>query len=142
MCFLRPALRFIRLAHQRNVEIKKTEIYRPTSLPSKLEKSFGRGERRPLITVNISLLNMEMMRLRMNKTMMEGPITLQLTYCCLVPDEGGVYRRADKSLARPGRKQAQKHVRGAHDLNNIETQAVIKSFFFCKAGRQRKFTPF
>jgi len=33
---------------------------------------------------------------------------------------------ADKSLARPGRKQAQKHVRDALDFNNIETRAVIK----------------
>jgi len=36
---------------------------------------------------------------------------------------------ADKSLARPGRKQARKHVRDARDFNNIETRAVIKSFF-------------
>jgi len=36
---------------------------------------------------------------------------------------------ADKSLARPGRKQSRKHVRGARDFNNIETQAVIKYFF-------------
>jgi len=39
------------------------------------------------------------------------------------------YRFADKSLARPGRKQAWKHVRNAHDFNNIETGAVIKFFF-------------
>ena len=39
------------------------------------------------------------------------------------------YRRADKSLARPGRKQARKHVRDARDFNNIETRAVIKFFF-------------
>jgi len=32
---------------------------------------------------------------------------------------------ADKSLARPGRKEARKHVRGARDFNNIKTQAVI-----------------
>ena len=38
---------------------------------------------------------------------------------------------ADKSLARLGRKQAQKHVSDARDFNNIETQAV--KFFFCKA---------
>ena len=37
------------------------------------------------------------------------------------------YRGADKSLARPGRKQARKHVRHARDFNNIETRAVIKS---------------
>ena len=39
------------------------------------------------------------------------------------------YRGADKSLARPGRKQARKHVRDARDFNNIETRAVIKVFF-------------
>jgi len=38
------------------------------------------------------------------------------------------YRGADKSLARPGRKQARKHVRDARNFNNIETQAVIKLF--------------
>jgi len=40
------------------------------------------------------------------------------------------YRGADKSLARPGRKKARKHVRDARDANNIETRAVIKFFFF------------
>jgi len=40
-----------------------------------------------------------------------------------------MYRGADKSLARPGRKQARKHVRDARDFNNIETRAVIKLFF-------------
>jgi len=35
-----------------------------------------------------------------------------------------IYQDADKSLARPGRKQAQKHVRDAHGFNNIETRAV------------------
>ena len=39
------------------------------------------------------------------------------------------YRSADKSLARPGRKQARKHVRDARDFNNIETRAAIKMFF-------------
>ena len=34
------------------------------------------------------------------------------------------YWDADKSLARPGRKQARKHVRDARDFNNIETRAV------------------
>ena len=37
---------------------------------------------------------------------------------------------ADKSSARPGRKQARKHVRDARDFNNIEMRAVIKFFFF------------
>jgi len=36
------------------------------------------------------------------------------------------YWGAVKSLARPGRKQARKHVRDARDFNNIETRAVIK----------------
>ena len=40
-----------------------------------------------------------------------------------------IYRGADKSLARPGRKQAQKHVRDACDFNNIETRAVFKFVF-------------
>jgi len=40
------------------------------------------------------------------------------------------YRGADKSLARPGRKQARKHVKDARDFNNIQTRAVIKFFFF------------
>jgi len=39
------------------------------------------------------------------------------------------YRGADKSLARPGRKQARKHVRDARDFNNMETRAVITFFF-------------
>jgi len=40
-----------------------------------------------------------------------------------------VYRGADKSLARPGRKQARKHAKDARDFNNIETRAVIKFVF-------------
>ena len=39
-----------------------------------------------------------------------------------------IYRGADKSLARPGRKQARKHVRDERDFNNIETRAVIRDF--------------
>jgi len=39
------------------------------------------------------------------------------------------YRGADKSLARPGRKQARKHGRDGRDFNNIETRAVINLFF-------------
>ena len=38
-------------------------------------------------------------------------------------------RGADKSLARPGRKQARKHVRDTRDFNKIETRAVIKFIF-------------
>ena len=39
------------------------------------------------------------------------------------------YRCADKSLTRPGRKPARKHVRDARDFNKIETWAVIKFLF-------------
>ena len=52
------------------------------------------------------------------------------------------YRCADKSLTRPGRKQARKHVRDERGFNNIETQAAINFFFSCKARGRRKFTPF
>ena len=52
------------------------------------------------------------------------------------------YRGADKSLARPGRKQARKHVRDARNFNNIKTRAVIKFPPPCKARRRRKFMPF
>jgi len=46
-----------------------------------------------------------------------------LVFSCTVPG-------ADKSLARPGRKQDRKHVRDARDFNNIETQTVINFIFF------------
>ena len=55
---------------------------------------------------------------------------------------GAFYRGADKSVVRPGKKQAQKHVRVARDFSKTETRAVIKLFFFCKARRRREFTPF
>ena len=58
----------------------------------------------------------------------------------LITDYGVQMAGADKSLARPGRKQAGKHIRDAHDFNNLETLAVI-SFFSCKASRPKKFTP-
>ena len=44
-----------------------------------------------------------------------------------------IYQGADKSLARPGRKQTRKHVRDARDFNNIERRAVIKFFFFLQS---------
>ena len=47
------------------------------------------------------------------------------------------YRGADKSLARPGGKQARKHVRDARDFNNIETQALIEFFFSARQGEER-----
>ena len=49
-----------------------------------------------------------------------------------------VHRGADKSLARPGSKQARKHVRNARDFNNIETRAVIKIFFFLQGKTQKE----
>ena len=47
-----------------------------------------------------------------------------------VDDENSSFitRGADKSLARPGKKQARKHVRDARDCNNIETRAAIIFF--------------
>jgi len=51
-------------------------------------------------------------------------------------------RGADKSIPRPGRIQARKHVRDGRDFNNIETRAVIKFLFSCKARRRRIFTQF
>jgi len=40
-----------------------------------------------------------------------------------------MYWGADKSLARPGRKQARKLVRDARDFNKFETWAVVKFLF-------------
>ena len=37
-----------------------------------------------------------------------------------------IYWGADNSLARPGRKQAPKHVRDARDFNEIEALAAMK----------------
>jgi len=39
------------------------------------------------------------------------------------------YQGTDKSLARPGRKQAWKHFRDARDFNKTETRAVIRFLF-------------
>jgi len=46
------------------------------------------------------------------------------------------YRGADKSLSRPGRKQARKHNRDARDFNNIETRAVIEVFSPTRQGAE------
>ena len=48
-----------------------------------------------------------------------------------------IYRSADKSLARPVRKKARKHIRDARDFKNVETRAVIK-FFFPLQGKAPK----
>ena len=42
---------------------------------------------------------------------------------------GTSYRGADKSLARPGMKQARKHIMEVRDFNNIGTRAVINFLF-------------
>ena len=47
-----------------------------------------------------------------------------------------VIQSADKSLARPGRKQARKHARDARDFNNIESRAVIKFLFFARQAAE------
>ena len=47
-----------------------------------------------------------------------------------------MYRGADKSLARPGRKEARKQVRDARDFNNIETRAVFKFFSPARQGAE------
>jgi len=47
-----------------------------------------------------------------------------------------ICRGADKSLARPGRKQARKHVRDARDFNKIEMRAVIKFIFLQSTSRK------
>jgi len=46
------------------------------------------------------------------------------------------YQGADKSLARPGRKQAQKHARDAHNFNKIEKQAVFQVSFPARQGAE------
>jgi len=40
-----------------------------------------------------------------------------------------LYRGADKSVARPGKKQARKYVRDARDFSKIGTRAVINFLF-------------
>ena len=46
------------------------------------------------------------------------------------------YRGADRSLARPGRKQARKHIRDARDFNNIETRASSSPQLQGKAAKE------
>ena len=49
----------------------------------------------------------------------------------------GQYWSADKSLARPGRKQTLKHVRDARDFKNIQTRVAFK-FCFSLQGKAPK----
>jgi len=46
------------------------------------------------------------------------------------------YRAADKSLARPGKKEARKYIRDARDFNNIETRAVVNFFSPARQGAE------
>ena len=52
-----------------------------------------------------------------------------------------MYRGADKSLARPGRKQVRKHVRDARYFNKIQTRPVIK-FLFLQGKAPKEIKPF
>jgi len=54
----------------------------------------------------------------------------------LPPTLANVLCQTDKSLSRPGRKQARKHVREGHDFNNIETRAFIKFSFPARQGAE------
>ena len=49
---------------------------------------------------------------------------------------------ADKSLARPGRKQARKHLRRRARFQQHRDASCHQVFLSCKARRRRKFTPF
>jgi len=64
-------------------------------------------------------------------------LSLCFNYNCFTNSSILKNRGDDKSLARPGRKQARKHVRDARDFNNIETRAIIK-FFFPLQGKAPK----
>ena len=71
---------------------------------------------------------------RHNVTWWVSSMRMTRTFCFLLPawNTGD----ADKSLARPGRKQARKHVRDARDFNNVETRAVIKFLFLQGQGAE------
>jgi len=77
-------------------------------------------------------------------TVQKDATVFSLLYFCrqlymfrvLTPIIGSSYRGADKSLARPGRKQSRKHVRDARDFNDIETRAVIKFFPPARQGAE------
>ena len=46
------------------------------------------------------------------------------------------FQGADKSLARPGRKEARKHVRDVRDFNNIKKRTAKKYFFSARQGAE------
>jgi len=47
-----------------------------------------------------------------------------------------IYRGADKSLTRPGRKQSRKRIRDERDFNNIETRGVASFILQGKAPKE------
>ena len=59
----------------------------------------------------------------------ESVARYQVSYDLILFAAWCLYRDADKSLARPGRKHARKHNRDARDFNKIETRTVIKFLF-------------
>jgi len=61
---------------------------------------------------------------------------LQIQLTCSEPNYRLKYRGVDKSVARPGRKQARKHVRDARDFKNIEARAVKFFFFSARQGAE------
>ena len=67
---------------------------------------------------------------------LKAQVTVLRSAQCIT--EINTYRSDDKSLARPGRKQARKHVRDARDFNNMETRAVINFFLFFLQGKAQK----
>jgi len=70
------------------------------------------------------------------------PKNVIVPFCCKDSFYLVGYRGDDKSLARPGRKQARKHVRDARYFNNIETRAVIKFVFLQGKAPKKNFKPF
>ena len=63
-------------------------------------------------------------------------VTLRCLRETIFAMESNKYRCADKSLARPGRKQARVHVRDARDFNNINASCHQVSFFPARQGAE------
>ena len=89
-----------------------------------------------LIVCDIETLTLRRPRSKLNFCATENETDWDIPKTC------PLYRGADKSLARSGRKQARKHTGDSRGFNNIETRTVIRFLFSCRARRRRKFTPF
>ena len=59
-------------------------------------------------------------------------VDLELIYCIILYNT----RPADKSLARPGRKQARKHVRDARDCNKTRDASCRQVLFPARQGAE------